>query len=139
MASQANITLNDGQVAPVAHTFVAAGVDGKGVAKWIEKTTETSPIGHFVLTTQTRLPSKAGDPVRHTYKMVIPRVVTETINGVSTKKVARQALVAIDVVMPSDSTTQERKDACAFLQHAMGAWTTSGQFSWQIVEQEPVV
>lgn len=139
MATQANLTMTDGQSpTPVSHTFVASGVDGNQVATWLEKSASIFQ-GFYRFTTQIRLPKKQGDPVRHTAKLVVPTVVSETINGVTYAKVSRQALVSVDIVMPSDSTTQERLDVCAYMAYTFGSPNTSGQLAWQVKNQEGVV
>lgn len=138
MATQANLSMDDGQVIPAAHTFVAAGVDGNQVATWLEKGASIFQ-GFFRFTTQIRLPKKQGDPVRHSMKLVIPTVVSETINSVTYAKVSRQALASIDIVMPSDSTMQERLDMCAYIAYTFGSPNTSGHMAWQIKNQEGVI
>jgi hypothetical protein len=138
MAAQINKALNDGQASPVGHTFLAAGVDTKGVATWFEKTASIA-AGWFRLTTSARVPAKPGDPLRFSYKNVMPTVVTETINGVTYQKVIRQMLVTVDVVLPADSTLAERKDLIAYLVNDLGAVGVAGYFGNQIRDLDIIV
>lgn len=139
MASQANLSISDGQGTPVAHTFVAAGVDGKGVALWLEKTTSSLVNGFFRLTQSTRLSSKITEPNRHSMKLVIPTIVVETVNGVNYNKVARQSMISIDCIVAPDSTAQERKDLCVFAANNLANYSGSNNFGYSVVNQEAVV
>lgn len=139
MASQANLVLQDAQATPVNHTFVAAGVDGKGVGLWLEKTTSSIAAGFFRLTQSTRVSSKPGEPNRHTLKLVVPTVVVETINGVNYNKVARQGLITVDVVCPADSTAAERADLLAYAGNSLLGFSTANTLGGQVYNQEPVV
>lgn len=139
MASQGNLTINDGQAVPVAHTFVAQGVDSNGVAQWIEKTAG-SFIGFLRLTMSAKVPpASTGRPLVHELRLVIPTVVTETINGVSTQKQVRSILATAKFVVPSDSTLAERKDACNFVANTLRDTATGGHFGWQISNQEGLI
>jgi hypothetical protein len=138
MSTQVDMTINDGQGAPVAHTFTAVGVDVKGVAKWFEKTTSSISAGFFQLTSSLRIPTVPSDPVRYQVKLVVPTVVTETLNGVAYQKAIRKALVSIDMVMPSDATLQERKDLAAYV-YNFAAKNTSGGLRYSIENLDVVV
>lgn len=138
MAAQINKTLNDGQASPASHTFVAAGVDTKGVATWYEKTSSIL-AGWFRLTTSARPGAKAGDPFRLAYKLVVPTVVTETINGVTYQKVIRQMLFTMDVVLPADCTLAERKDLIAYALNDLGALGVAGYWGNQIRDLDIIV
>lgn len=138
MATQANLNLADAQATPVNHVFVAAGVDGKGVALYLEKTTSSISSGFFRLTHSTRLSTKISEPNRHTMKLVMPTIVVETINGVAYNKVARQSMVSVDVICASDSTAQERKDLITYMANNMG-YGGNNYFGYTVVNQEAIV
>jgi len=144
MSTQVDTALSDGQGSPVSHAFVAMGVDGKGVAKWYEKTTSSIAAGFFTLTSSMRIGSKVTDPIRFEGKLVVPTVVVETINGVNYNKVSRQMLVTISVIVPQDSTTQERKDLMRYVKQFCD-WTSGGtaaqkmQLGAQVVDLDPPV
>lgn len=138
MPQQADVTLNDGAGTPVGHVFKAAGVDGKGVATYYEKTTSSLVSGFFRLTYFTRLSTKLTEPNRHSMKLVLPTVVTETINGVTYNKVARQSMLSVDCIVAPDSTAQERKDLCAYSADAL-TFSGANTFGYTIVNQEAVV
>jgi predicted GNAT family acetyltransferase len=137
MSTQVDLILPDGQASPVNHTFVSSGVDGKGVATWLEKTS-TLLAGFFRLTTSARLPSKPGDPVRYQMKLVIPTVAAETVNGVTYQKVIRSCLFDGTFVLPADSSLQERKDFVAYVGGNI-AGTAPGKLGYQIINQDSVV
>jgi len=139
MTTQANISLNDGAATPAAHTFVAVGVNGNGVAKWVEKTTSTLPAGFFTLTSSLKIPSKPGDAIRGQVKLIVPTVVTETINGVDYMKVARTALVSCDVVCAGDSTQQERKDLMQYFKNFCDFTLSTQTFGYQLSAIDPVI
>lgn len=111
MPAQSNIPVADS--ASATRTFTAAGVKN-GVALWLEKTASTI-TGFFRLTYSMRLPTKAAEPVRHQLKLVMPTVVTETINGVNYQKVVRQCMADLTVVIAPDATLTERKDVMEFV------------------------
>jgi len=111
MTTQANVVLPD--FTPTNHTFVAAGVSGTGVARWLEKTAAIA-AGYFTLTTSAKVSAKVGDPVRYSAKLVMPTVVTETINGVNYLKVSRQSMVSTDVILAPDATSTERNNLMSF-------------------------
>lgn len=137
MSSQSNITLADGaSPTPANHTFVAQGVDGSGVARWVEKSAGIVS-GFLKLTTSIKLPTKPGDPVRHQMKLICPTIVTETINGVSYQKVARQILADVSFVIPQDATEQERRDALTYFSGMFGS-SSGNQLGFQIIAQEGV-
>lgn len=137
MSTQVDLTLPDGQASPANHTFVSAGVDGKGVATWLEKTS-TLLAGFFRLTSSCRFPSKPGDPVRYQMKLVFPTVANETVNGVTYQKVIRSCLFDGTFVLPSDSSLQERKDFVAYIGNNITG-TASGKIGYQIINQDSVV
>jgi hypothetical protein len=137
MSAQVDKTLFDGQASPVSHTFSAAGVDTKGVATWFEKTASIAS-GWFRLTNSGRLGAKPTDPIRFAYKLAMPTVVTETINGVTYQKVIRQMLATMDVILPSDCTIAERKDLLAFVKNDLTV-TVVGNFGNQVRDLDFIV
>lgn len=139
MANQVNLSINDAQGSPVAHTFVASGVDAKGVALYLEKTTSSLVTGFFRLTQSTRLATKMSEPNRHAMKLVIPTIVVETLNGVNYSKVARQSMISIDCIIAADSTAQERKDLCVFAANNLANYVGSNYFGYTVVNQEGVI
>jgi len=111
MPQLANIVLQDSAATPVDHTYtprdivdgVATVIEGSGV-----------PIGdNSVSWSLRKTPSGR-------YKGIIrarfPIVQTQTINGVSTPVVVRQANCELTVNFDATSTEQERKDACRLMQ-----------------------
>jgi hypothetical protein len=112
MTTQVDKSLND--EVPVAHVFSAAGVID-GIATWYEKATNPLVSGWFRNTLSSKIPTNGKDPLRFQYKLVVPTIVTETINGVAYQKVARSVTVNLDVIAAPDSTAAERGMAMRFL------------------------
>lgn len=133
MPAQGTLQLNDAQASPVAHNFVPSGVVN-GIATWHEKTASVL-AGYFKLTFSMKFPTNGKDPIRHQLKLVVPTAVTETLNSVNYVKVVRTALVNVDVVIPQDSTLQERKDIASYMRDVFV--NSSGYFGSQIANNDP--
>jgi hypothetical protein len=63
---------------------------------------------------------KAGSRYKGEVRLVLPVVVTETINGVSSPKVARTSYATLSVVFDEKSTKQERDDTIGLMASALG-------------------
>lgn len=127
----------DGAGTPVSHTFTAVGVDGKQVAKWVDRSSGL-PAGYAIVTASTRLPSKPGDPVKLQARLVVPTVVTETINGVTYNKVSRHMFAAIDISVPGDSTTVERKTLMKYVEQFCNP-TNAQSLGTSAMDIDPIV
>ena len=134
MSTQADKSLND--EVPVAHVFSAAGVVN-GIATWFEKATNPLVSGWYRMTLSSRIPTNGKDPMRFQYKLVVPTIVTETINGVAYQKVARSVTVNVDVIAAADSTATERGAAIRYL--ALDATSLSAGYLGSVVKTADVV
>lgn len=136
MPAQINLSINDGQATPVAHTWVAAGVVG-GIATWLEKTS-TAFAGYLRLTYAMKLPPVFDDttPRRHTLKLVCPTLSTDIVTGAAKGRFSRLITGNLDVTVSALSTLQEKKDFVAYMANCMTAALTGG-FGNQIVNDDP--
>lgn len=116
MASMANIVVNDAQSTPVAHTFIPVNLDASGIASWEERSSSYS-IGFFDFTLKTKRPkmSDSAGVYRTILNLRVPVVQEETVNGIVNPKVVRYAIARTELIMPANSTLQERKDARKYL------------------------
>lgn len=119
--------------AAVNKTFKAAGVVN-GIATWLEKSSSVFS-GYWRITLSMRLPTKAGQPIRHNLKLVQPTTVTETINGVTYGKITRQLVTNVEVLDPQDSVIAERQDHMAFITTMCVASGTS-QLGNQVINRD---
>lgn len=105
---------------PVDHTFTPESVtDGVGIV------TETSgvPIGNSRLSVSSRKLANSGK-YKAEVRLVIPTVVTETINGVSVPKVAREAFASATFTFDPASSEQERNDLVGMFADAFATGKT---------------
>jgi hypothetical protein len=102
-------------VTPVNITFVPRGKDPKGVGEVVANT--GVPIGEKRCTVSM---TKRGTRFIGQVRLVLPVVVTETINGVSSPVVVRTAYANLEVSFDEKSTEQERTDAIGLMSSALG-------------------
>lgn len=114
MPARAPLVINDQAATPVAHTFTPDGNDANGVLIFTEKT--GVPAGEARVTLSL---NQTNGKWRPRLKYQIPIAVTETINGVSSSKVDRTAVVDLGFVFDERSTEQERKDAVAYVRNSL--------------------
>lgn len=100
---------------PVNLTFVPRDIDGNGVGTVVN--TSGVPIGEKRLTVSVK---KRSTRYNAQVRLILPVVVTETINGVSRPVVVRTAYVNVDCTFDERSTEQERNDAIGLMASALG-------------------
>lgn len=123
MTAFANITLNDGQATPVAHTFSARRIENQ-VAKW-QDISIGQAVGFPTLRASLREPIK-GSKIP-CYKAVIDISVptlevvnASTYNGITPAPTkAYDHLATVSFIMPERGTLQERKNVLAYLANAL--------------------
>jgi hypothetical protein len=71
MTAIAALTLADGQGTPVNHTFSPDGIDGAGVAAWVDRSGGIA-LGFPKITLSMRSPSKTNRNYRMVAKVVVP-------------------------------------------------------------------
>lgn len=99
MASNASFTINDGTD---DHVFSPAGIDGN-TATYQNKAESFIPGRETAV-----LKRRSGNAVREVTQTIrVPKVVTETINGVDMPKVASFGTVQYKVLVPKDWTPTE--------------------------------
>lgn len=102
--------------APVSHTFNPSRMVGD-VGEVTNPSSSGVPAGAEVFTISMK---KGGDNrYKGKLKLILPILVTETINGVSRPSVARQTIVNLSFDFDQNSTTQERKDAIGMAYSAL--------------------
>lgn len=114
MPQLANLVIADQAATPVNHTYTPAGIQGN-VAVLVEST--GVPVGDNKATIGWST-TQSGRR-KSSYKLVLPVVATQTINGVSTPVVVRVAYVSVEFAFDQTSTEQERKDAVALIRNGL--------------------
>lgn len=109
-----NVILTDRTpVTPVNLTFVPRGIEG-GVGETVNNA--GTPIGEKRFTVSMK---QTGKRFKGEVRLVLPVVVTETINGVSSPKVVRTGYVNLSTSFDETSTEQERTDAIGMMSSAL--------------------
>lgn len=109
-----NLVLTDRAATPVAHTFVPLDIKN-GVGTVIEST--GVPIGDKRFSVS--LSKSSTNRYKAVLRMVVPTVVTETINGVTRPVIIRTAYADCTFTFDPESTEQERKDVVGQLMTAL--------------------
>lgn len=121
MTAFADLTINDGQATPVAHTFKARRIDGI-VAKY-QDISGGIAIGYPQVTLSSREPVGSPGNFKVTVKMTLP--VLETVSGTSYAGIVAAPTLAYNVtftgefILPSRSTLAVRKDILAYVKNLM--------------------
>lgn len=110
-----NLVLTDRAATPVAHTFTPRSIDS-GVAMVVESS--GIPIGDNRVTISSTRTTAGRYKVKLQY--TFPVLVNETINGVSTPKVARSAYPDISFSFDSTSTEAERNNVVGMVMDSLG-------------------
>lgn len=120
MSAQANVVINDGQAAPVAHTFSARGADMK-LALWTD-TSGGIGIGMGKITLSYVQQPASNGSYKVEARVTIP--VMETISGsdggyTPVPKVAFNLFSKIEFVVPNRASLQNRKDLLAYTKNLL--------------------
>lgn len=123
MTAFANITINDGQATPVAHTFTARRIDA-GLAKW-QDISGGIAVGFPTIRASLREPVK-GSKIP-SYKAVIDVVVpvletvsNSTFSGITPAPTkAYDCIARLELIMPERSVSQDRKNLRAYVANAL--------------------
>lgn len=110
MPKQNTITINDGKPTPVAHAFQPLSAFN-GVAQWAEQSSDGSLTKRNQLTYTQKLPGKGRSTVLEQTEMVMPYVITETVNGVARDVVHSNVRVVTTVLSHPEVPKQYVKDA----------------------------
>lgn len=131
MASQANITINDGKTTPVAHTFYTNGAGWsdnlQGVlASWVDRS-PAAAVGYWRLSLSFKEPNRQRKNYIVVAKSEVPvleNVTNSTVSGIApAPTVSYNPITKTEFSIPERSTTDARKDQLAihrnFLSHAV--------------------
>jgi hypothetical protein len=121
MASQANLSINDGQATPVAHTFYTNGAGWsdslKGIlASWVDRS-QAAAVGYWKASLSFKEPAKGEKNYRVAFKTEVP--VLENVTNSTTSGIAPAPTVAYNPIstttfsIPERSTLAARKDQLA--------------------------
>lgn len=119
MPSIAAITINDGATTPVSHIFAPIDVRD-GVGELAERRASGSLIGENKLGLSTRRVS-ASKRDKSEVRIAVPKVVTETINGVAVDKVVGTSYIRIHADWDQHHTPEERTALKGLVRNAMAA------------------
>lgn len=116
------ITINDGASTPVAHVYTPVDVTN-GVGELAERRPSGSMIGEAKLGISSRRVS-ASKRDKSEIRFAIPKVVTETVNGVNVDKVIGTSYIRILADWDPNHTPDERTAQKGLVRNAVAA---SGQ------------
>lgn len=115
MPQMQNLILTDRASTPVNHTFVPEAIDLRtGVASVVK--TNGVPVGDKRFTISTR---KTGSRRKSHFRLVLPVVATQTVNGIDTPVVVRIAYADVQFNFDVTSSEQERKDCVGMIASAL--------------------
>lgn len=123
MTAFANITINDGQATPVAHTFTARRI-ADGLAKWQDISSGIA-VGFPTVTASLREPVPGTKDPMYKAVVVIKVPKLETVNASTYSGItpaptkAYECMAKIEMSFPERSTTADRKDLRAYTANAM--------------------
>lgn len=117
MPAIAALTVNDGQAAPVAHTFSPQTNNGSG-AKWADRS-PTIPAGYRTISHELADPN--GSRTVHKITMGFHIPVVATVDGSDTVVRYNSGQVVLNI--NPQSTLQERKDLIAYVANTLGLAT----------------
>lgn len=121
MASQANLTINDGQATPVAHTF---GTNGAGwsdslkaiLASWVDRS-QAAPVGYWKASLSFKEPQRGEKNYSVVFKSEVP--VLEVVNSSTYSGIAPAPTISYVPLaqtrfsIPMRASLQSRKDLLA--------------------------
>lgn len=115
MPSIQSLVLTDRQATPVNHTLIPVG-EKDGVATVALADASGALVTERRLTIGSR---RTGDRIRTTIKFKVPVVAVETVNGISSPVVVREAFVDAIFTFASTSTEAERNDVVGMFSSAL--------------------
>lgn len=133
MSSMASIVVNDGESTPVAHTFDPVRITNGDLAEWVNRA-QAYQAGRENLKLSLREIAK-GTVRKATVNTMIPRVVTETINGAAVSSSPDFGGAKTEFTIPLSWTKQQAKNlrvehANALAHAIMAAAVDDGEFVW---------
>jgi hypothetical protein len=123
MSSVSNIVIADGATTPVNHTFAPSRVAPELVS--YQDRSAGVVAGFNILTIGTRFATKQNGAQKVTVRLTLPTLAVTaptTTTGIQPAPVAAyECFFAGEFVLPSGSTTQNRKDLLALVKNLMAA------------------
>ncbi|DAD52758.1 coat protein [ssRNA phage SRR7976325_16] len=126
MSAQSNITLNDGQATPVAHTFSAAGVNASGVATYEDRVSGI-PLSFPTITQGFQRPTDKRPTYKVTHNVSYPVLEQTVANAVAATGFVPAPALAYTLFFAGTwslhrrSTTAQRKDLKAYVGNLLSA------------------
>lgn len=121
MAAQSNLTINDGQSSPVAHTFYVNGagwdasLDGI-LAKWVDRS-QAAPVGYWKVSLSFKSPGKGRKNYQVQVKSetpVLENVTNSTVSGIApAPTISYMPLSTTTFSIPERASVDSRKDQLA--------------------------
>lgn len=115
MPAIGNLTINDGQSTPVAHTFGPVVANGNE-SRWADRS-GGKPAGYLLINSRQKDPSNGARNYRMQFEIVLPTVATDPTTGKD--YIARTARCNVEFVLPESSVLQERKDVRAYCRNLL--------------------
>lgn len=112
MPNLSPLTINDGKDTPESWVFNPDNIDPKTGVATLVKSTGLTPIGDANLSMSRRLTQ---NKYRLRVRLSVPKVVTETINGVNVEKVIHASFADVNFTFPDTTSEAERKDVVALM------------------------
>lgn len=131
MAANAPIVINDGtSPTPVAHTFSGTGIDGSTAT--YSNRAESFVLGRETLTLRKKVTPKVRTCTLH---IMVPRVISEVLNGVTVKRVADFLQMEAKFIVPASWESTLIAPKLALLANAIEnsvftALVTDDEFVW---------
>ena len=124
MPAFASITINDGQAAPVAHTFTPTRIDEKGVASFFDRSGGVA-IGftRFTVRLTEPQPAKSGvasDAVKRVYRFTTTIDVPKLESATAVPTVAYVHTSRLSMDLPERGAIADRKDLLAYQANSLG-------------------
>lgn len=115
MPAIGNLTINDGQSTPVAHTFSPVTTTGNE-SRYADRS-GGKPAGYLLVNARQKDPANGARNYRMQYEVVLPTVATDATSGKD--YIARIARCNIEFVLPESSVLQERQDILAYARNLL--------------------
>lgn len=125
----ATTTITLAGTGPNTYTYTPSNKNKDGVHEFRNKDANGVPVGDSTLTLSLR---ETPSGYKAKLKLAVPQVVTETINGVSNPKVARENWASVEFFFSDKSTVAERVE---LVKQIADAFDTDQTFINGVVEQ----
>lgn len=130
MTNMASLTVNDGQIPPVSHTYSPVSNAGAGVARWQDREHYNGiAIGFTNLTFSVREPVKAGGPHRVKLDLSIPKLDTSTV----VPTVVGVGRASVEFVLPGTFTQADRTDLRMYIANLLVSGSLGGNIQEMVM------